>query len=83
MMEQTPILEYGVMELIFIQLVLERVYELTHLMELLSYMEFSHLKHPLINQVLSVAEGMALKERDPTLETPAMHASLPIAIGAK
>ncbi|NGX56512.1 MAG: Cell division protein FtsL [Candidatus Anoxychlamydiales bacterium] len=32
------------------------------LMELVKSQEFSHLKHPFVNQVLSIKEGIALKE---------------------
>ncbi len=33
-----------------------------HLMELAKHPEFSHLKHPLLDEVLTVQEGIALQE---------------------
>jgi cell division protein FtsL len=32
------------------------------LMELVKMQEFSHLKHPFVNQVLTIKQGIALKE---------------------
>lgn len=34
-----------------------------HLMELAKHPEFSHLKHPLLDEVLTVQEGIALQEK--------------------
>lgn len=55
-----------------------------HLMELARHCEFSHLKHPMLKEIVTLQEGLALQvsseeKRDPTAVRPKVK----FAIGAK
>ncbi len=41
-----------------------------NLLELVRMPEYLHLRHPLVNEVLSIPEGMALKENTKYITTP-------------
>jgi meiotically up-regulated gene 157 (Mug157) protein len=51
-----------------------------HLMELISTVDFAHLKHPILNEVFTLTEGMALQEIDKEEEIKSV---LHVTIGAK
>jgi hypothetical protein len=53
----------------------------SHLLELAQKAEFSHLKHPLIGDILTVAEGMALK--DQKIDPQPSSYSISVTVGAK
>lgn len=53
----------------------------THLMELARSYEFSHLKHPFMDDVLSVSEGYAVRARDPKREEIKFFSPISLAIG--
>jgi hypothetical protein len=57
----------------------------SHLMELARCIEFSHLKHPLINEIFSLNEGLAMqvKLQDDGKDAIAEKKKIPIAVGAK
>ncbi len=41
-----------------------------HLMELVRLSQFSYLKHPVVREVLSIPEGMALQENPKNIKIP-------------
>ncbi len=57
-----------------------------HLIELARHSEFSHLKHPMLKEIVSMSEGLALQisseERDESVKLRTQLASY-LAIGAK
>ncbi len=53
----------------------------SHLLELAQKAEFSHLKHPHIGDILTVAEGMALQDQKNDPE-PSSY-SISVTVGAK
>jgi hypothetical protein len=55
-----------------------------HLMELSRHSEFSHLKHPMLKEVLTMQEGLALQvSSDEKEEKVAVRPKVKFAIGAK
>jgi len=56
----------------------------THLMELARSIEYSHLKHPISEEILSMAQGVALKDPDKVeKKSQSYDKSFPVAFGAK
>ncbi len=53
----------------------------SHLLELAQKAEFSHLKHPFIHDILTVAEGIALQDQKVDRETSSY--SISVTVGAK
>jgi cell division protein FtsL len=53
----------------------------SHLMDLARSIEFSHLQHPFVENILSVKEGVALEDPKQNLEQS--QKKVPIAAGAK
>jgi hypothetical protein len=52
-----------------------------HLMQLASHSEYSHLKHPLIRDILTLPEGLALEGSSEERETPSRSPrKLPVAV---
>lgn len=56
-----------------------------HLMELARHSEFSHLKHPMLKEVLSMQEGLALQisPEEAEEEKPGSRPQVKFPIGAK
>lgn len=55
-----------------------------HLMELARHSEFSHLKHPMLKEILTMQEGLALQVfSEEKKDTASVRPKLKFAIGAK
>ena len=55
-----------------------------HLMELARHSEYSHLKHPMLKEIITMQEGLALQvSSDEKKEPAAARPKLKFAIGAK
>ena len=54
-----------------------------HLMELARHSEFSHLKHPMLKEIITMQEGLALQVSTAEKKAAAARPKLKFAIGAK
>lgn len=54
-----------------------------HLMQLARHSEFSHLKHPLMKDILTINEGMAIQLEDRPADVPHLSPKVALAVGAQ
>ncbi len=54
----------------------------SHLMDMARSVDYSHLKHPFVHEILTLEEGMAINSNENN-EEKIEHNNIPVAIGAK
>ena len=64
-----------------LQFEIERFENPAHLMELMRSPEYAHLKHPFVDEVLKVQEGVAIKEKEDV--HPLIKPSISVTVGSK